>query len=84
MNALHSMVQGKVVGAGPECLKELGIPSCSMINVRPEIGNIIQKIEYVIDQRCNIGEFDQRLREYVETYHSAGKVAGLYLQAWQS
>lgn len=84
MNALYSMAQGKVVltGVEPECLDELGLSSAPAINIRPDINDIVDKIEMLLASRNKISELGQRSRIFVEEHHCAEKVAGLYLKTW--
>lgn len=72
MNGLFSMAKGKIVmgGAEVEGNKELGIEGVNPVfNLEPNVNQICQQIEYVIQNKDKIEEWGLKSRKFVENYH---------------
>jgi hypothetical protein len=84
MNAIYALSMGHVVMSGceQECLQEFGISESPVLNIRPLTKDVIEKMEYVLDNRKEISEWGLRSRLYAETLHDHVKVAKRYLDAW--
>ncbi len=86
MNALYSMALGKVVlsGCEAECMNELRLDSCPIVNITPSKEDIFNKLEYYILNRQKIIEHGIKSRIFVEKYHDHIQIAEKYLKAWNS
>ncbi|RBQ03561.1 glycosyltransferase [Pedobacter miscanthi] len=88
MNTLYSMAQGKIVmsGAEPEALSELNIPfdKCPIINIRPDVNQIYQELERILDQKKDIVDQGYKSRLFVEQYHNEVDIAQQYIKTWTS
>lgn len=84
MNALTAMAFGKVVmgGAEEEYLLDIGISSCPIINIQPDVDHIYEQVKWLLDNRENITDMGKLSRDYVENYHDYKKVAARYIDAW--
>jgi glycosyltransferase involved in cell wall biosynthesis len=84
MNALYSMAKGKIVLSGnePESLNEFGIENSPVVNIVPNINQIVQQLENIIENKHQIEEIGMNSRMYVENYHNHIGVAKKYLKAW--
>lgn len=84
MNALYSMAMGRIVMSGceEECLREFGYANSPVINIQPNVNQIVKQIEFLIEQKHRIRELGQRSREFVEREHSHVKVASQFLNTW--
>lgn len=84
MNALICMQLGKLVMGGYEKeLKELNkIDYEPLINITPNVDDIVSKIELIIQNPEMIKTFYTNARKYVEEFHSAELVAEKFLNAW--
>lgn len=85
MNAIYSMAQGKVVlsGAEPECLKELELKECPVINITPSVQDIESKLEYLIKNKNLIPKMGEQSRKFIEEVHDYKKVIKSYLETWK-
>ena len=86
MNAVYSMAQGKIVmsGAEPEALKELNVKQSPVINITPDVNQIISQFEYILENKQNIARMGQSSRKYVEEVHGYKKIAEEYIKAWSN
>ncbi len=86
LNALYSMAKGKIVmsGAESETLNDIDIKKCPVINIRPEVNDIVNKLEILIENKKNISQIGYESREFVETYHDYIKIAQKYINCWNS
>lgn len=84
MNAIYAGAKGKIVMSGSEevAIKELGIEETPIINITPNVKQIIQQFEMILDNKNNISEMSINTREYVEKYHDSIKIAKMYLRVW--
>lgn len=85
MNACYGMAQGKVVlgGASRNSLKEFGLSQSPVIHIKPQVSQIVQQIEYVLENRGNIRTMGHKSRMFVEDFHDCNKIAKAYLEAWR-
>jgi glycosyltransferase involved in cell wall biosynthesis len=86
MNALISMAMGKVVmsGAEPEIFPFYEHGPCPIINIQPDVQQICQKIEWLIQNRQRIQDLGEASRAYVEANHSHVLVAEKFLHVWNA
>jgi glycosyltransferase involved in cell wall biosynthesis len=86
MNALYSMAMGKVVLSGnePECQQEFGRTDIPVINIKPYVDDIYNKLEKLVLNKEEIVEIGKKSREFVEDFHSHIKVAQQYIDVWNS
>ncbi|WP_019415889.1 glycosyltransferase [Paenisporosarcina sp. TG20] len=84
MNALYSMAKGKIVLSGneDECLKELGLNTSPVINITPNVFQIVQQLEHIIENKSEIEEMGIKSRKFVEKNHNHIEIAKKYLNAW--
>jgi len=85
MNALYSLAMGKIVlgGCEPEYLNEYKIDSSPIINITPNVNDIVSKIESLIENRHNLLEMGYHSRIYAENVHSHIKIANKYIKVWE-
>lgn len=85
LNGLMSLAQGKIVlgGAEPESINELRYETCPIINIKPNVSQICQSIEYVIENRDRINKMGLESRMFIESNHDYKKVAAQYLITWE-
>lgn len=86
MNALISLAQGKIVlgGGDPLSFSDLGYKFCPVINITPNVNQICDAIEQVINNRDRIHEMGKESRKFIETYHDCKVVAADYIRKWSS
>lgn len=86
INSLISMAKGKVVmaGAHPKTLEAFGISKCPIFHATPNVGQLVEQMSYIIDNKNMISEWGEKSREYVENLHDCKKVAKQYIEAWES
>lgn len=86
MNALYSLAMGKIVlsSAEPEALASIGIDynNCPVINLKPNLDDIVKKIEAVANKRSNFKRMGEESRDFVQKYHNYNKIALRYLNLW--
>jgi len=85
MNALYSMAKGKIVlsGSEPECNKELGIQNSPVINIIPDVQQIVQQLEGILENKHKIEEMGIKSRDYVIENHNHISIAGKYVTTWK-
>lgn len=85
MNALYGLAMGKIVlgGCEPEYLNEYQIDSSPIINITPNVNDIVSKIESLIENRHNLLEMGYHFRIYAENVHSHIKIAKKYINVWE-
>jgi len=86
MNALYSLAIGKVVfgGAEPESLASLNIEKTPVVNIKPSVEDIVEKIEYFLKHKEEIEPLGLASREFVKKYHDSKIVAQKYLEVWEN
>jgi len=84
MNALYSLAKGKVVlsGCEEECVKEWGIEDSPVVNIRPNVDDIVNKLEYLILNRDLILKLSLESRKFVEQNHNHVDTAQKFLKEW--
>lgn len=85
MNALYSMAKGKIVlsGSEPECNKELGVKNSPVINIIPDVQQIVHQLEGIIENKHKIEEMGIKSRDYVEENHNHIVIAEKYITTWK-
>ncbi len=86
MNALYSLAMGKVLfgGAEPESLESLNINKSPVVNIKPSAKDIVEKVEYFLNNPNEISRVGKKSREFVEKYHNSKIVARKYLDIWEN
>jgi len=86
MNAVYSMAMGKVVLSGnePECQKEFRRSDIPIINIKPSVEDIYNKLEKLVLNKKDVIEIAKKSRLFVEDFHHHVKVAQQYIDAWNS
>jgi len=81
-NALLGMAQGKVVLSGnePECQEEFGRSDIPVVNITPNVEDIVQKLEYFILNPEMIRKDGEISRKFVEDFHNPALVAQEYIK----
>lgn len=85
MNALYAMAKGCVVlgGASRNSMKEFGLEKCPVLHIKPDVQQIVNQIEYLIENEDRIEEFGYKSRKFVEEFHDCKKIAQMYLDVWK-
>ncbi len=84
MNALYAMAEGRIVlgGATRQSLEELGVTDCPVINIEPNVDQIVSKIELLLKRKNEFQKLGEEGRKYVETVHNYKTVASRYIDLW--
>ncbi len=84
MNGLIGMALGKVVvgGAEPESLEEFGLSHSPVINITPNVEDIVNKLSTLIDQRKTLSEIGYESRKFAEANHDHIEIAKKYIKEW--
>ena len=84
VNGVYALAQGKVVmgGAEPESLKEMGVESSPIINILPNVDDIVKKIENLLENRYLIPEIGYQSRIFAQNHFDYIKVAKKYIEVW--
>lgn len=84
MNAVYAAAMGKTVlsGAEPECLNELEVVNCPIINVRPDANEIQEKILNLLSTQDSLSDLADVNREYVKRVHCCHKISQKYIKSW--
>lgn len=82
MNAIYGMAMGKVVLSGnePECGKEFVRDDIPVVNILPDVADIVRKLEDLILHQERISEIGEKSRQFVENFHEAKNVASQYIK----
>lgn len=85
-NALEAMAKGKVVftGAEAEFMAYYGLTHPVAVNALPDAQAIANNLSHLIDNPQEIIATGQRARAFIEKEHDYIKVAGRYLEVWES
>lgn len=81
MNGLFSLAKGKIVmgGAEPEGNRELEIEGVNPVfNLKPDVDQICEQIEYIIQHKDKIEQWGLEGRQFVEKYHNYLDIAKEY------
>ena len=81
MSAALGLAKGKVVISGLEMLDGADhFKRCPVINVKPDVFDLISKIEYLIMNSNQLEKLQSESREFAEKYHCSVEVAKSYIQ----
>ncbi|OZV69019.1 glycosyltransferase [Winogradskyella aurantia] len=86
-NALEAMSKGKVVftGAEKEWRSFYGIEENTIaINALPDVDDIIQKLEWLIENPQKLKEISNNARKFIESHHNYIDSAKQYVDLWQN
>lgn len=85
MNALFSMLKGKIVmgGAEPEGNEELGYKDVPVVNICADVDQICDAIEDIIAHKTEIEAWGLKSRKFVEKYHNYIDVAKQYVEQFE-
>lgn len=83
MNAIYSMLQGKVVlaPANNYFKRDLGIDFCPIFSIENSVDSIVHKLDYLVNNRTEINSIKQNTRCYAQRIHEPKKVAKQLLNA---
>jgi len=86
VNAVFSLALGKVTlsGCEPECLKEFKIKSSPVINILPDVDQIVSVLEELVQHPEKIPEIGKASRKYAEDLHDYKKIAQQYIDTWNN
>ena len=82
MSAALALAKGKIVMSGlEERVKSIDThyTQCPVVNITPNVLDIVQKIEDIIMNMHNINQIQIESREFAEKYHCSKKVAEQFL-----
>jgi hypothetical protein len=84
MNAIYALAMGKVVmgGGDPVSFSSLGIKETPVVNILPNVKDIVDKVEWLLENRYHIEEIGYQGRILVENIHHYVKVAQQYVSVW--
>ncbi|MFD2442765.1 glycosyltransferase [Bacillus sp. CGMCC 1.16607] len=84
MNAVYSMAKGKIVmsGSEPEALKELELGNCPVINITPDVNQILNQFENILENKNQMQDMSQASRTFIEETHDYRKIASQYVESW--
>lgn len=86
-NALEAMAKGKVVftGAEQEWLEYYNLKEDTVaINALPDVDYLVEKLSWLIENPYKILEISKNARAFIEREHNYIKIAGKYLEKWES
>ncbi|PHR59451.1 MAG: glycosyltransferase [Arcobacter sp.] len=86
VNAVFSLALGKVTLAGcePECLKEFNIESSPVINILPDVDQIVSVLEELVLHPETIPVIGKASRKYAEELHDYKMIAQKYVDTWNN
>lgn len=81
MNAIDGLAKGKVVIGGFESIHKnnLGVNYDYIVNVKPNVTDVYDKVELLLKNRGLIDEIQQKGKEYISQYHGIDKILDLYI-----
>ncbi|SEM88720.1 Glycosyltransferase involved in cell wall bisynthesis [Paenisporosarcina quisquiliarum] len=84
MNALYAMAKGKVVmsGSEPEALNELNVKESPVINIVPDVEQILKQFEILLERKSEIKTLGENSRKYVEAIHDHKYIAQKFVDEW--
>jgi len=85
MNALTSMLDGKVVlgGCEPIFMESHQLKEPPLVNIQNDPSSIEAAIIDLLDNRHKMNEFSSRARDYVIRKHDSVKIAQQFLNCWR-
>lgn len=86
MNGLFSLAKGKIVMGGSEPIanRELGLQYNPVINLNPDVAQICNCIEDIIEKKEKILEMGRLGRQFVNEYHDYREIAKQYIQVFEN
>lgn len=86
VNGVYSLALGKVTLAGcePECLTEFKIDTSPVINILPDVDQIVSVLENLVLHPETIPKIGKASREYAEKLHDYKKIAQQYIDTWHN
>ena len=86
MNGIIAMALGKVVvgGGEPESIIEFGETKSPIINITPNVSDIVEKISSLIESREKIESLGNESRSFAEKHHDHIKISKKYITEWLS
>jgi hypothetical protein len=80
------MSRGCIVlgGASENSLAEFGLESCPVVHIKPDVQQIVNQLEKVINCKQKFESMGWESRKFVETFHNCERIARLYLTAWNT
>lgn len=86
MNAIYGMAMGKVVLSGnePECGEEFKQEDVPVVNILPEVKDIVAKLEFLVTHPDEIVKIGERSRRFVENFHKTEVVAKRYINLFNA
>jgi glycosyltransferase involved in cell wall biosynthesis len=84
MNAIYSMAMGKVVLScnEPECQREFKRSDIPILNIEPDVNQIVNTIENLILNPFLIQDLSLKSRRFVEEFHESKIVAKQYIDVF--
>lgn len=83
MSAAYGLAKGKVVLSGLEEIAKKGhYKECPIINIKPDVSDIVEKLSYLIENRKEINVISEASRSFAEKYHDYKKVAEKYIKIY--
>lgn len=84
-NALEAMARGKLVltGAEKEFMEHYQLQEPVAINVLPEVEQIVDELEKLIQNPTSLKAIGERARAFIEREHHYKKIAEKYLETWK-
>jgi glycosyltransferase involved in cell wall biosynthesis len=81
MNAVYGMALGKVVFSGneKECMEEFERNDIPIINILPEVNDIVFKLEKFINNTHLIKDYSEKSSNFARDFHNDKKVARKFL-----
>lgn len=86
MNALLAMAMGKVVLGGNEVEagRALGLTESPVVNLRPSVSDIVERLSALIENEREIEDRGWRSRQFVKSHHDAPMVAERFVREWMA
>jgi len=86
INALIALSLGKVTlgGAEKEALSSMGLEDCPVVNIKPDVEDIVNKLTNLINEPSSLQVIGAKSRLFVEKHHESSIVAAKYLEVWES
>lgn len=81
-NAINGLALGKVVlsGARKETLDSFGITSTPIIDIEPDVNQIVTKLSALLDDPDRLEDIKTKGRRFVESFHDPKLVANKYIE----
>lgn len=85
-NALEAMAKRKVVFTNADALfeKHYHLSEKVAVNAEPDVDYLVQELSFLIENPNEIIAIGKRARAFIEKEHDYLKIAGKYLEVWES